>query len=68
MTFESYSGNLVEEILDTVDRVLLPYRECDGKTFHMGEFWDCPNKPVRTINGQDFCERCSLLQEDEVSR
>lgn len=56
-TFEPYSGNLLEGLIDLVDGILLPHRDCDGHDFHMGESFRCPMPPVRNIGGQDFCAK-----------
>lgn len=61
-----FQGNFIDNLIDTVDNVLLPYRECDGQEFYMGDAWDCPNKPVREVGGQDFCERHARIAEKEL--
>lgn len=62
---------MMDELLELVDRVLLPYRECDGHNFDHGIPVDCPMEPVCNINGQDFCVKHmdqAWEPEDEQAR
>lgn len=61
--FESYSGNLIEGLLDAVDRLLLPHLTCDGMDFYLSEPFPCQNKSVREVGGQSFCEKHAKAAE-----
>lgn len=66
-TIEPYSGNFIEGLLDVVDRILLPYSECDGHDFYMSEPFPCQNRPTVEISGQHFCvKHMSQAWEPEV--
>lgn len=65
-TFQPHSGNLIEELIDTVDRHLLPHLPCDAEEFYMGDAFACPNKAFREVGGQGFCERHAKIAEAEL--